>query len=390
MKSVITVATWGKGAPQSLNTGIDEIDVKLYREPADDESVRRLRIESGDSTLVLMPSKGLNILSCSFGGRDLFWEPPLDRIPASERLDLTASILINGEPVEGARWLEGFTGGVEMMGLDHWGIFGRSPEGELLTLHGNISYVPVSSVEIGKDAEGRVVCEGSLKIYGPVETVRPQIDTPARWEVVRRVILNPTKRTLTLQDRIINLSDSPAFPDWAYHVQLKPEAGCRFLIPSGAAAPRFGGDCEADFETWTPAAEESVREERGYVHKKLLTENGAVPTLLRYPDGTGIEARIPHAPFTLGWFSCGGRQGTEFLLPENPETPFIPRSWNGVGPEVGASALDHDGNTDPEIGERKLNPGESRRLELSVRLLETDEAAALEETIVARQAERTR
>lgn len=390
MSAVVTLATWGKGVPQSLNTGLDDVEVKLYREPADDETVRRLRIECGDAELVLLPSKGLNILSCSFGGRDLFWDPPLDRIPASEHLDLTAPVLINGEPVEGARWLEGFTGGVEMMGLDHWGIFGRTEAGELLTLHGNISYVPVQSVEIGKDEEGRVLCEGSLKIYGPVETVRPGIDTPARWELIRRVILDPREKRLILKDRIINISDSPAFPDWAYHVQLKPEAGCRFLIPSGAAVPRFGGECEADFETWTPAAEESVREERGYVHKKLLSEEGAVFSLLRYADGSGIEAVVPHAPFTLGWFSCGGRKGVEFLLPEDPDTPFIPRSWNGVGPEVGASALDHDGNTDPDVRESKLDPGESRRLELSVRLVDGDEAAALEERIAARQAERNR
>lgn len=35
------------------------------------------------------------------------------------------------------------------------------------------------------------------------------------------------------------------------------------------------------------------------------------------------------------------------------------KSWNGIGPEFGISALDHDGNVDPGIGRTSLEPGES-------------------------------
>ena len=383
MHNVTTIPTWGDELPARIEISEQNYSALLYTAPADDESVRRLRLEFGDALLELVPAKALGVLGCSFAGRELFWEPPLDRIPDPARLDLSASILINGEPQPGARWLEGFLCGVELMGLGNWGMFGRNAEGELLTLHGNVSYVPVPSVEIGIDADGRLVCEGTLRIYNDLDCVRPGIDSCAVWEVTRRIILDPAGRRLQLEDTITNLTRVPRFADWAYHIQLRPVDGCRLLFPSASVAPRFGGECEPDFETWRPAADPAIREERGYIHKKLASESGRVTALLRYPDGSGIETRIPHAPYTLSWNSCGGAMSREFLLPEKPETPFIPRPWDGVGPEIGASALDHDGNTDPEVVEDALAPGESRRIEISIALLENREAEKLEADIAA-------
>ncbi len=41
------------------------------------------------------------------------------------------------------------------------------------------------------------------------------------------------------------------------------------------------------------------------------------------------------------------------------------RNWDGQGIEIGSSALDHDGNVDPEVPEtRALEPGES--LEIAI------------------------
>ena len=128
----------------------------------------------------------------------------------------------------------------------------------------------------------------------------------------------------------------------------------------------------------------AARQERDYVHRRIKTgvvfpDGGVgVRTLLRYSDGTGIAACIPHAPFTMSWNSAGGMNSEEFRRPEDPATPLFSRGWNGVGPEIGASDLDHRGNVDPDVVEPPLPPGESRKLQFSFRPVDGTEAQAIE------------
>jgi len=378
MNSIITIPVHGPNLQESWEQKNPDFTVGLGKEPGDGPSVRRLLIEAGEARLVLLPSKGLTLLSCSFSGTELFWEPPLEKIPDPEEIDLAGDLLINGKPQAGARWIATFLGGVELMGLDNWGMFGRGEKGELLTLHGNASNIPVYTAELSQTGTGDIICTGSFTVYGSCDTVKTGGEARETWRVARRVTLSPARRGVEIQDTITNLSAEPRFPDWGYHIQLRPEPGCRLLIPSGKVRPRFGDVPEAGFETWRPAVDESVREERGYIHQNLLARDGRVDTLLLYPDGAGIRASIPHAPYTMAWNSAGGARGREFLLPERPEEPLIPSSWNGVGPEIGASALDHDGDTDPQVTEEILAPGAHRTLTLSFALLTSGEAERLE------------
>ncbi len=383
MSGTRTIPVHGANLKENWKTEFSGFAVGVVKKAGDGASVRRLSIESDGARLVLLPSKGLSPLSCSFGGEELFWEPPLENIPDPEEIDLSGTLLINGKPEAGARWIATFLGGVELMGLDNWGLFGRGEKGELLSLHGNASSIPVHHVETGRNTDGDIVCEGGFLIHDSYRAVRPDMETPARWKVERRITLSPARRSLAIRDTITNLADAPLFPDWGYHIQLRPEPGCRLLIPSAGVKPRFGGSPEAGFEEWQPAADESVREERGYIHRRLLSRGGRVKSLLRYSDGRGLGVSVPHSPYTLAWNSCGGAMSREFLLPERPQEPFITGSWNGVGPEVGASALDHDGDTDPEVREKVLGPGASRSLDLSFSLLSPEKADELEEEISA-------
>lgn len=43
---------------------------------------------------------------------------------------------------------------------------------------------------------------------------------------------------------------------------------------------------------------------------------------------------------------------------------LVEKNWDGVGPEVGASDLDHKGNTDPDISAASLNHGDKMSLRL--------------------------
>jgi len=66
----------------------------------------------------------------------------------------------------------------------------------------------------------------------------------------------------------------------------------------------------------------------------------------------------------MSWFSCGGAEDDEFLLPDGSK--WLHRNWDGVGPEIGASPLDHDGDVDPEVEVSELDPGESTSLNILI------------------------
>jgi hypothetical protein len=66
----------------------------------------------------------------------------------------------------------------------------------------------------------------------------------------------------------------------------------------------------------------------------------------------------------MSWFSCGGADSDEFLMPDGSK--WLHRNWHGVGPEIGASALDHDGDVDPNAVVNELAPSESTVLNIVV------------------------
>lgn len=80
-----------------------------------------------------------------------------------------------------------------------------------------------------------------------------------------------------------------------------------------------------------------------------------------------LHGEASHIPLsvltvTLSWFSAGGKGSLEFALPESPDESLIPVPWDGMGPEIGVSPLDHDGNFDPQIAHPPLAPGEKLAL----------------------------
>ncbi len=348
--------------------------VEITRAAHDGPRVRRLVLTMPcDVRVELLPTKGLSVGEFRVGGRHVFWDPPFDRIIDPDELDLSGMMLINGEKLPGFRWVENFTGGVELLGLRNWGMPTVDPRsGELLPIHGTASNIPVSGV----------VCE----VTGASATVRARFtmrDGRSRrgegprcwyergnplWEIARTITVRcDPEVSMTILDTITNRSDKPCSPDWGYHVQFRAEDGARLVIPSEVTTVRRGGKVPADFDVWRRGERAGPRRERGYLHKgcplnKCAALGSVVSGEVLYRDGARTTFLIPAAPYVQSWFSSGGSGADEFALPEDPNADFMKKPWNGFGPEIGASALDHDGDVDPSVIVPILRPTETLTL----------------------------
>lgn len=357
--------------------GLRQGEVRVRHLADDPLGVNRFIVSWKDVEIELLPSKGLAVGQAHVLGRPMFWEPPLARLPDPAALDPRDPLLVNGSRTEGFGWIAAFSAGIEPLGLRNWGMPTREPHtGELLGLHGEAALIPVQEVTI-HEAEGELELGASMTI----RDLRGLPDLP--WydrgvpllRMDRRVILRPGLPGVLLKDTITNLGDAPAAPDWGYHIQLRPLIGATFKMPSRAVHGRKGSPVAVDHERWHPAEKVRHRVERGFVHREMKVSPGyldgmdAVRTLLRYHDGSGIEAAFPPSPYVLSWFSAGGAGGSEFEFPDEGRTghgPLMARNWDGVGPEIGASALDHDRDVDPAVISRPLPP--KGRLELRVQV----------------------
>ena len=363
-----TLSTFGPGTAEVPTFKEAGVSARLSHAPGDPDSVYRLYIEREGCSVELCPSKGLSVRDTTLSERQIFWDAPLPNLPDPLDINLAGDMLINDNPMPGSTWVAYFAAHVEMLGLKNWGMACKSDETELLCLHGNASMIPIKELTV-ELSNGGAVIQGSFFIRD-ANGCWPPSGLPPLFKVTKRIELLPGRNSLLLTDTIKNVSDKALFPDWGYHVQLRPEPGCRFTIPSESALPRGGGRLPDDYQLWHEAPNPPKREERGFIHKgiryaaRFPDGSPGCETLLTYPDGSGIRCLLPPSPYLMSWFSCGGADDDEFLWPDGSK--WLHRNWDGVGPEIGASSLDHDGNTDPGVTVEELKPGESTLLNILI------------------------
>lgn len=352
---------------------VGHAQVRLYRRDADAQDIRRLSISWTGGEIEVLPSKGLTIASLQHGHWRPFWQPVVSAVVSPEMENLTGEILVNGAPKPGMRWLENFSGSVELLGLSNWGLPRRDPlSGHVLPLHGEAARIPVRALSV-ETINDFIVVTGTFEVNHnwwnePANSAAPWYKRGIlAWGVTRVIVIDSILPAVQFVDTITNCMDEPAVPDWGYHIQLRAEDGARLRIPSRIVEDRFGGTVPSDYERWKAADPPTRRIECGYIHKGLgrypgLFGREVVSGAVFYPSGSQTFFTMPAAPYTLSWFSAGGSGGSEFALPETPGKSISTIPWDGLGPEIGASAIDHDGNTDPEIAEPPVAPGDSTRL----------------------------
>jgi len=363
--------------PQSDTVG--PFEVSRYRKENDADDVRRLGLSWDGGSIDLLPSKGLSIGTYVHGNWKPFWEPVVPALISPEREDLLGPMLVNGAHKESMRWLENFAGCIELLGFSNWGMPRKeSDSGVTLPLHGEASHMPVSGVQIAAGVAGGAaigVVHGRAPVphawWRETDTSRPWYERGRpQWRLDRWLVLSIDSPRLIMIDEVTNVGDGACHLDWGYHYQFRAEEGARLLIPSESVEGRFEAGVPEGFHRWEPShntAPPSQRYERGYIHKGLEVETSPVGTpvvrgMASYPSGPTTCFTMPAATYTLSWFSCGGAGSLEFAFPERPNESAIPISWDGMGPEIGSSSLDHDGNVDPAISHDPVAPGDAVRL----------------------------
>lgn len=350
--------------------------VTLLHREGDPESVNRIHASVPGLTVEVLPSKGFSIGQAWQDETPVFWEPPIG-LCDPERLDLhSAEVAIEGEPAPGFTFLKTFSGGIELYGLRNWGMPFRDPgTGVLHPLHGETSSIPVDicEVSIGPDEvilTGVFVYRDMPLSSSPGESAGPwYMQGEELFRVERQVVLERQGPRLRLNDRITNVSLQERLPDWGYHITFHPGSASSILVPSRSVENRSGGPVPADFERWLPAPDPAVREERGMIHKGLQVTDGTggiSRAMIIRKDDPAVRVSFPAAPYFQTWICRGGANSREFTWASDGK-PLFQKPWDGIGIELGSSALDHDGNTDPDVAqEEPLSPGASRVIRLRV------------------------
>ena len=349
-----------------------DFSFRLYRKENEPQSANRLEVKTGELVAELQPSKGLSLGQAVYRGKKIFWDAPY-ALPDPDQLDLWSDeVLINGKAVEAFTFLKTFAGGIEFYGLKNWGMPHKDKQsGELFPLHGETSNIPVNKVKIVID-EGWVEVEAEF-IYHDMKSAdnHPWYEDGHELYSVKKnyKFRADDAPQIIVRDTIKNISDQTLTPDWGYHVTFYPQPGSKILVPSGSVEERNGEKIPNDIETWNMAGSDEPRQETGIIHKRLDTirEKGKerCRVLLQHPDGEGIILKFPPSPYFQTWSCKGGAGSDEFMLRSGKS--LHENNWDGLGIEIGSSALDHNQNIDESVEyQERLAPGEEKTIEMEV------------------------
>jgi len=361
--------------------------VSLVHKPGDPPSVNRINVSVNGLNVELLPSKGLSVGQVLRDGKSVFWNPPIG-ICDPESLNLFSDeVAINGTPAPGFTFLKTFCGGIEFYGLRNWGMPFKEEQSRFLhPVHGETSNIPVNFCDVEfDDQEIRLSASFIYREFSHKPVGTWYLHGRELFRVERRVVIRTENPRLQLMDRVTNISQEPLKPDWGYHITFFPVDSSRLLVPSTSAENRSGEQVPENFDRWSPAVNNEIREETGIIHKGLEihpSDYGNLNyVLVTHPDHTGIKVSFPASPYFQTWFCKGGANSREFTSVSDGK-PLFSRNWDGMGIEFGSSALDHDGNRDQSVSEPGfLEPGSSIEIPLLLDFMDGNELQQLFEAI---------
>ncbi|RKF14369.1 DUF4432 family protein [Alginatibacterium sediminis] len=313
----------------------DSFRVEVLHKPCDPDSVRRIMLTNPTLSVEILPSKGMSIGEAFYLDKPFFWIPPQPSLLAKDSFDINAPFVVRGQENTGLRWVEAFTGGVELLGLSNWGLR-REEKGVVYGLHGEASNISVNSFDILFESEFAQV-KASFLVFDWDEQGYPAKNQKPIYRVTRRIRIQKHGKALELFDDIENISTHQRVPQWGYHIQLRPQAGAELISNSANVENRKDEPLSDTYNVWQPVPYGENRIEKGAIHQGLacVEINGVecVRPFLKYQDNSGIVMHLPRSPFYLSWVSAGGAGTDEFCYPVNKlgeYEPLLKRSWDGI------------------------------------------------------------
>ena len=189
------------------------------------EGVEVIAVDNGKLHLLIVPTRGMNVLRVESGDLRLGWDSPVKEVVHPS--------LINLQSRGGLGWLEGFNEWMVRCGLEWAGHPGKDKfinntgdEAEMdLTLHGKIGNTPASEVEIIVDAQP----PNTLHILGRVDE---RMFYGPKLELSTEIMIAPGASSFRIQDSLANLSAYEQEFELIYHANYGPpllEKGARFV-----------------------------------------------------------------------------------------------------------------------------------------------------------------
>jgi hypothetical protein len=224
----------------------------------------------------------------------------------------------------GLGWLDGFDEFLVRCGLESNGAPDFGEQGLAFPLHGRIATRPAYRLEVQADG-------AELRLIGEVEEIRFHF---LKLRMTTTYRLRPDSRTLQIEDRIQNLSASPAATQMLYHVNFGApllDAGAQVVAAAETVVPR-NPHAAAAVHNWSSyAAAEPGFEEQVYFLKLKSGADQRTETLLRNAHGTlgaSLHFDVRQLPCFTVWknttavedgYVTGLEPGTNFPNPRSFE-----------------------------------------------------------------------
>lgn len=241
------------------------------------EGVELIEIDNGVLKMVVVPTRGMGILSVQQGDLRLGWDSPVKEVVHPQ--------FVNLQSRSGLGWLEGFNEWLCRCGLESNGHPGTDKfinnvgdESTMeLTLHGKIANVPAQEVELIVDREApyRITLRGRVDermLFGP------------KLELATELSVVPGESTFRLADVVTNRGAQPQEMELLYHVNFgRPllESGSKLLVPAERVTP-FNANAAKSVKTYdTYAGPTPGWIEQVYLFKVYADDDGRTEVLLQ-------------------------------------------------------------------------------------------------------------
>jgi len=209
------------------------------------EGVDIIEVNNGKLTFVVIPTRGMGVLSVTMGDIRLGWDSPVKEVVHPRHINLNSR--------GGLGWLEGFNEWMCRCGLESNGQTGLDKfinnvgdEAEMeLTLHGKIANIPAQEVDVIVDKKPpyRIRIRGRVDekmFYGP------------KLELYTEISTEPGSNSFRISDELINVGAQSQEFQMLYHSNYgRPllEEGSTIVVPARKVSP-FNENAAKSIETF--------------------------------------------------------------------------------------------------------------------------------------------
>lgn len=311
------------------------------------QGVETIVVNNGEIEIVICPTRGMGILSVRRGDLWLKWDSPVKEIVHPQFVNLSSR--------GGLGWLEGFNEFMCRCGLESNGhpgtdkfINNTGDQAEMeLTLHGKISNIPASNVEIVVDRTAPYAIHVKALVterfmFGP------------KLELHTELVVVPGESTFDIVDEIKNTGAQEQEFQIIYHANFGSpllEQGAKVLAPASKIEP-FNDRAAEGIDNWnTYDAPTTGFVEQVYLLTPKADEDNRTTALIHskaMDKAASISWSLDQLPYLTVWKNTGAKEDG-YVTGIEPGTNYP----NNRSVERKAGRVP------------KLKPGQSRKMKLT-------------------------